>query len=58
MDTLESKLITNDINQNKIMKKIDFIIGSMPCISTQSDLQYLFNQLKAIQNPSIKWITK
>lgn len=44
--------------ESKVMKKIDFIIKSMPCATTQRDLQYLYDQLKLIQSSSIKWITK
>lgn len=54
-NTIENTIIETDM---KLMKKIDFIIKSMSCVSTQQDLQYLYEQLKLIQNPSIKWIIK
>ncbi len=58
MDSINIKLTTLVSTETKVMKKIDFIIKTMPCITTQRDLQYLFEQLKSLQSPSIKWITK
>ncbi len=60
MDSINIKLTNSNLvsTETKVMKKIDFIIKTMPCITTQRDLQYLFEQLKSLQSPSIKWITK
>ncbi len=58
MDSINIKLTNLVSTETKVMKKIDFIIKTMPCITTQRDLQYLFEQLKSLQSPSIKWITK
>lgn len=41
-----------------MLKKIESLVKSMPCVATQKDLCFLYDQLKSLQTPSVKWITK
>lgn len=41
-----------------VLKKIEKMIMNIKCEKTKEDLYYLYNNLKELHNPSIKWIIK
>jgi hypothetical protein len=43
---------------NYVLKKIEMMIKNIKCEHTKEDLYYLYNNLKNLHTPSIKWIIK